>query len=224
MAAAAGVTGEQTQATLRFALSLILGGVLSFFIRGLYKRFGTTLTHREDFANLFPLFTLTTIVVIFVVRSSLALSLGVIGALSIVRFRSAIKSPEELVYLLFCVAVGVSLGAYQIELAFVTVAVITLFVVTRSITARSFLEKKLLLTVSGPDNVFVGQDGVSVLDRARDIAGGMVIQRLDRDDEQFQFRGILTLESSHDTEGLVTRLRETLPMCDLSCVDADDLF
>jgi hypothetical protein len=223
MAAAAGVTGEETRATLRFAVSLILGGIVSVFIRGLYRRFGTTLSHREEFSNLFPLFTLTTIVVIFVVRSSLALSLGVIGALSIVRFRSAIKSSEELVYLLFCVAVGISLGAYQIQLALVTFAVVTLFVVTQPLAARPFFERKLLLTVSGPDRSFIGQDGLSVLEQASDIAGGLTVQRLDRDGGHFQFRAILTVRKAEDTERLVVKLRERLPMCDLSCVDADDV-
>ncbi len=51
--------------------------------------------------------------IITIVKSSLALSLGLVGALSIVRFRSAIKEPEELAYLFLCIAIGLGLGASQ---------------------------------------------------------------------------------------------------------------
>jgi len=55
----------------------------------------------------------TTTMIITVVKSSLALSLGLVGALSIVRFRAAIKEPEELTYLFLTIAIGLGLGANQ---------------------------------------------------------------------------------------------------------------
>ena len=56
---------------------------------------------------------LTTMLVITIVKSSLALSLGLVGALSIVRFRSAIKEPEELVYLFLAISIGLGYAAGQ---------------------------------------------------------------------------------------------------------------
>ena len=52
-------------------------------------------------------------VMITIVKSSLALSLGLVGALSIVRFRTAIKEPEELSYAFLSIAIGLGLGADQ---------------------------------------------------------------------------------------------------------------
>ncbi len=57
--------------------------------------------------------SLTTVIIITVVKSSLALSLGLVGALSIVRFRAAIKEPEELMYLFLVIAIGLGFGANQ---------------------------------------------------------------------------------------------------------------
>ena len=57
--------------------------------------------------------TVITLLVISIVKSSLALSLGLVGALSIVRFRTAIKDPEELIYLFFSIAIGLGMGADQ---------------------------------------------------------------------------------------------------------------
>ena len=85
-----------TQSLVMFCICLVLGGVLAIYVRFLYRR---TSSHvgANSIAKVFPLLTLVTIAVIAVVKSSLALSLGLVGALSIVRFRAAIKDPEELV-------------------------------------------------------------------------------------------------------------------------------
>ena len=58
--------------------------------------------------------SLTTFLVITVVKSSLALSLGLVGALSVIRFRTPIKEPEELVYLFLAIGIGLGFGANQI--------------------------------------------------------------------------------------------------------------
>jgi uncharacterized membrane protein YhiD involved in acid resistance len=65
-----------------------------------------------------------------VVKSSLALSLGLVGALSIVRFRAPIKEPEELAYLFLTIGIGLGIGADQM-LPTVIVVLLILFVVVR---------------------------------------------------------------------------------------------
>jgi uncharacterized membrane protein YhiD involved in acid resistance len=82
-------------------------------------RFGTALSNRSNFGNTFVPMAMTTMIIITIVKSSLALSLGLVGALSIVRFRAAIKEPEELVYLFICVAIGLGYGANQITVTIV---------------------------------------------------------------------------------------------------------
>ena len=94
-------------------LNLLCAFVISLLIKFHYKKYSTTLTNRDDFSNLFPFITLTIVLVIYIVKSSLALSLGLVGALSIVRFRTPIKEPEELAYLFICIAAGLGYGANQ---------------------------------------------------------------------------------------------------------------
>ena len=95
-------------ATLIF--NLVLGLVLSLLISWYYVRFGQSLSNRARFAPILPILTLITLLVISIVKSSLALSLGLVGALSIVRFRTAIKDPEELIFLFFAIAIGFGNG------------------------------------------------------------------------------------------------------------------
>lgn len=96
-----------------FILNLGLSIVLSFIISRVYVHWGSSLSNRRRFAANFILISVTTTFIILVVRSSVALSLGLVGALSIVRFRAAIKEPEELAYLFFAISIGIGLGDNQ---------------------------------------------------------------------------------------------------------------
>ena len=81
-----------TALLINLAIGAIISGALSWH----FQRFGQTMSNRRSLAQVFPIIVLTTILVISIVKSSLALSLGLVGALSIVRFRTPIKEPEEL--------------------------------------------------------------------------------------------------------------------------------
>lgn len=94
-------------------INLIIGFVLSLFVKIHYKMFSSVLTNKSTIARVLPFIVLTTILIITIVKSSLALSLGLVGALSIVRFRTPIKEPEELAYLFISIAIGLGLGANQ---------------------------------------------------------------------------------------------------------------
>ena len=97
-----------------FILSLLCAAILSFLVQLFYIRYSSTLSNRKEFAKIFVVLGVTTCIVIMIVKSSLALSLGLVGALSIVRFRAAIKEPEELVYLFLIIAIGLGCGANQL--------------------------------------------------------------------------------------------------------------
>ncbi|AFY71572.1 hypothetical protein Pse7367_3332 [Thalassoporum mexicanum PCC 7367] len=108
-----GITEPAPLSLVALLLNLLLGTVLAIGLSWHYTRFGRTKSNRAELAQVFPLIVLTTILVISVVKSSLALSLGLVGALSIVRFRTPIKEPEELSYLFMAIAIGLGLGADQ---------------------------------------------------------------------------------------------------------------
>lgn len=105
-------------------ISLLIGACLSWILQIHYQRFGTSLSNRVAFSKVFTFITLTTILIISIVKSSLALSLGLVGALSIVRFRTPVKEPEELAYLFMCIAIGLGLGANQWLATFVATTII----------------------------------------------------------------------------------------------------
>jgi hypothetical protein len=113
-------------------LNLALGTVVSLLIAWYYVKFGNSLSNRMHFASIIPLLALITMLVISIVKSSLALSLGLVGALSIVRFRTAIKDPEELIFLFFAIAVGLGFGADQRIPTLVASAIILALLLVRA--------------------------------------------------------------------------------------------
>src|SRR5512144_2477795 len=117
-------------------LNLALGLGVSLIIAWYYVKYGNSLSNRTHFPAILPLLTLITLLVISIVKSSLALSLGLVGALSIVRFRTAIKDPEELIFLFFAIAVGLGLGADQRIPTLVAFAAIMAYLAARALLAR----------------------------------------------------------------------------------------
>lgn len=105
--------GDAPLSITALVVNLVIGIILSIGLRWHFKKFGSTMSNREEFSQVFPPVLLTTILIITIVKSSLALSLGLVGALSIVRFRTPIKEPEELGYLFISIAMGLGLGANQ---------------------------------------------------------------------------------------------------------------
>ena len=107
-------------------LNLILCMLLVSLISWYYKKFSQSLGGKTHIGSILPLIGLTVFLVIVVVKSSLALSLGLVGALSIVRFRTPIKEPEELGYLFLTIAVGLGFGAgYEIITIIITISILT---------------------------------------------------------------------------------------------------
>lgn len=105
------VSNFQDENLLIIVINFILCAMLAFVVRAFYIKYSTSLTGKHHIGTVLPILSLIVFLVILVVKSSLALSLGLVGALSIVRFRTPIKEPEELVYLFLSIAIGVGLGA-----------------------------------------------------------------------------------------------------------------
>lgn len=109
-----------------FLLNSVVVIVLALILAFTYRKCGNSLSNRRGFAANFILLAFTTMLIITIVKSSLALSLGLVGALSIVRFRAAIKEPEELSYLFIAIALGLGLGANQTLIVLVAFGILML--------------------------------------------------------------------------------------------------
>ena len=123
-----------------FIINLLVAALLSVIIQIFYLKYSTTLSSKFEFSKNFVILGITTTIVITIIKSSLALSLGLVGALSIVRFRAAIKEPEELVFLFLIISTGLGCGAGQIKI--ITIGI--LFSLISIFLYSKFFEKRYL--------------------------------------------------------------------------------
>jgi uncharacterized membrane protein YhiD involved in acid resistance len=203
-------------------VDLLLGALFSSVVAWYYARFGEAFTNRAKLARLLPILCLTTILVISVVKASLALSLGLVGALSIVRFRTAIKEPEELLYLFIAIAIGIGLGAGQRFPTMIAIALLlVLLISTRLVSARS-KRQNLYLSVRLPD-----REGRYTFQSVSDIvlrhADSVDMRRMDRQDDVLHVTFLIDCSDAQKLALLVDKLEDSLPEVSFSFVDQGDM-
>jgi hypothetical protein len=147
MADQLGLTQPAPLSIIALLVNLLLGAAVAFTLSWHYRHFAQTYTNRVELAQVFPLITLVTVLIISVIKSSLALSLGLVGALSIVRFRTPIKEPEELAYLFMAIAIGLGFGADQRTPTLLAAVVILGIIAARSLMTRKNENHNLYLNV-----------------------------------------------------------------------------
>jgi uncharacterized membrane protein YhiD involved in acid resistance len=171
------LSGFSPKAIPGFIFSFIVCAFLSLILAKFYVRYGNALSNRKAFSKNFIVLAITTMFIISVVKSSLALSLGLVGALSIVRFRSAIKEPEELTYLFLTIAIGLGCGAGLTVLtvvAFVGFVVVIWFV---NKNQQSVETQNLYLTISSNQPQAI--DLKNVVEILRKNCSGIKLKRTD---------------------------------------------
>lgn len=101
------------------AIALILAFAIGLFIFFVYKRTFKGVMYSASFGVSLMAMTLITTVIILAVTSNVILSLGMVGALSIVRFRTAVKEPIDIAFLFWAISAGIVLGAGLLPLAII---------------------------------------------------------------------------------------------------------
>jgi len=147
-----------------FFVAIILSLTLAYCVKLTYLKVGRALNDKEYFSDTFIPLAIVTTLVITVIKFSLALSLGLVGALSIVRFRAAIKEPEELVYLFFIIAIGLANGANQFILSIISTLIIILFLFARNYYQEKNSTKYKLNTDTNILNIVINDNKTENID------------------------------------------------------------
>ena len=95
----------------QFIIGFTLTIILSLILRTIYVRFSSSVSNKLLIANIFPLFGVSIFLIVITIKSSIVLSLGLVGALSIIRFRTAIKEAEQIVYFLILTGISIATAA-----------------------------------------------------------------------------------------------------------------
>jgi hypothetical protein len=178
-----------------FAMNLAVAAILAIILGRVYITFGKSLSNRHIFARNFLILTMTIMVIITIVKSSLALSLGLVGALSIVRFRTAIKEPEELTYAFLAIAIGLGLGADQLILTCVAFTFIVAIIIIRDKVKKAPVTEFGNLRISGRT---ADIDIEKVTEILKNNSIGVALKRLDEAENNVEVIYSVAFESYED--------------------------
>ena len=114
--------------TGKIAATLIVTALLALYIFAIYRLVTRKVFYSKNFNISLAVMSLITAAIILAMQSNLVISLGMVGALSIVRFRTAIKDPMDLAFLFWSISIGIICGAGLYEIALVTSVGVTVFI------------------------------------------------------------------------------------------------
>jgi hypothetical protein len=201
----------------KLVLSLGIAALLGVILGQVYIHFGHSLSNRRLFARNFLVLVVTTTLIISIVRSSMALSLGLVGALSIVRFRAAIKEPEELAFLFLAISAGLGLGAGQALVTIVALAVILGLIVVRGLFRQGPDQPNLYLTVTSPAASRLGAE--RILQILTGVGATAALKRFDQTSESLEAAFQVDFKQVAHLEQFTNQLRELSPEVKVSCLD-----
>ena len=197
---------------LSFVANLILAGILAFGLSRIYLSYGDSLSNRRLFSRNFLMITMTTMLIISIVKSSLALSLGLVGALSIVRFRAAIKEPEELTYLFLAIGIGLGFGADQGVVTIVAfVVIVGVLMIRKRFMHKSEDSQNLHLTVYSHNPKRAELEGI--LETLKEHCSAVELRRFDETKEALEATFLVEFRDFpqlNETKNALKRLNDSV--------------
>jgi uncharacterized membrane protein YhiD involved in acid resistance len=205
-------------------INLFIGFILALLIKFHYKKYGSTLSNRNEFSNVFIFVLLTTVLVISIVKSSLALSLGLVGALSIVRFRTPIKEPEELAYLFISIAAGLGLGANQ---TIPTIVSIIFILVSMTILKLRKVEKEKNMYITINYEITSEKEKVKILGQINKIISNELnsfdLRRVDTSQNSIELNYLVNLKNIKSLEKIIEKLQKDYPKISINYLDQNQV-
>ncbi|MFT6338580.1 MAG: putative membrane protein YhiD involved in acid resistance [Halioglobus sp.] len=155
--------------------------------------------------------------IITIVKSSIALSLGLVGALSIVRFRAAIKEPEELIYLFLVIAIGLGMGADQAAITIVAfVLIMSILIIKSKMSGKSGHMRRNQMQLAITSDPIDVESINTVLSESIKIVD---LKRMSQNKEKMYLSYALEAESFDSLVSVKDQLLALSPSMEISFVD-----
>jgi len=133
--------------TIQIVMTLGITFLIALYIYFIYRLVSRTALYDKGFHISMAIISVITAGIIVAMQSSIVISLGMVGALSIVRFRTAIKNPMDLLFLFWSIGTGIICGAGLFEIAFVVALMVTIGILVLEFMPE--LKKPYLLIING---------------------------------------------------------------------------
>lgn len=207
-----------------FVTSMIGAWILCYIVSLHYEKYFPHISRSQSMGKTIFTIGIITFLIISVVKSSLALSLGLVGALSIIRFRTPIKEPFELSYLFMAIGVGLGFGAQQ----FLPTTIVILFsllmlsIFTKKITKFNSNTYFFYITIAKGIKTDVIENNISKL--SQNINSDISLKRLDQGPKSIQITLNVKIDSKKELLEVNSKLKKIFSPVSISVVDNQKLM
>ena len=209
---------------VQFVIMLAVSLGLSLLVAWHYERYFPFVSRSQGMSKTLVSIALITTLVITVVKSSLALSLGLVGALSIVRFRTPIKEPFELAYIFGVIAIGLGTGAGQVFITLISIA--TLLIVLTFFSKKRRISNESVFFVYLTSKITSGSEKKSmekIEELGQKLQIDLDVRRLDCSDDEERINLAVRIQSNEELNELKLGLEEYFSNANFSIVDGQRL-
>ena len=204
------------------AINLIIAAILGWVLEFVFIRYSNTINNKTVFSKNFVIIATTTAFIISIVKSSLALSLGLVGALSIIRFRTAIKEPEEISYLFICIGIGLGLGAnYKLITIMATIIIILLIIIKEKfLTKKEVANEALYLTLN-----FKGKLDINhILEICTKHCSSVYLRDFDLLLENTQLGLVVNFDNPNKINDVVKNIKDVNDQIEINLINKHDII
>ena len=209
---------------VNYLINIVLCAILLYILSRVYVKFGRSLSNRYQLSKVLIIVGITTFIIISIVKSSLALSLGLVGALSIIRFRTAIKEPEELGYFFMAIAIGLGFGANQLLPTVIGAIVLFLIIFlagrgsTKSMSSQNLLVSKSAM--QGDDRSTIQKNIMAIL--AHNSSRTELI-RMNFNEDQLDFNFLVVLKDMNSINDITNNLTKLDSKMSITFIDSQNM-
>jgi uncharacterized membrane protein YhiD involved in acid resistance len=209
---------------VNYLINIVLCAILLYILSRVYVKFGRSLSNRYQLSKVLIIVGVTTFIIISIVKSSLALSLGLVGALSIIRFRTAIKEPEELGYFFMAIAIGLGFGANQLLPTMIGAIVLFLIIFlagrgsTKSMSSQNLLVSKSAM--QGDDRSTIQKNIMDIL--AHNSSRTELI-RMNLNEDQLDYNFLVVLKDVNSINNITNNLTKLDGKMSITFIDSQNM-
>ena len=207
-----------------FMFSMVGVWAMSFILGAHYNKYFPHISRSQSMGQTILVIALITFLIISIIKSSLALSLGLVGALSIIRFGTPIKEPFELSYLFMAISIGLGFGANQ-WMPTVAAILFTLIVLTFYVARTSrFQENSYFIYITLERELDNAELRASIKAVANKLDFDIDLRRLDKSSQSTQITLNTRVQSDDDLMTLNETLDDVFGISNISIVDNQKLM
>lgn len=207
-----------------FTLTMIGAWLLGYIVALHYEKYFPHVSRSQSMGKTIFTISVITFLIISVVKSSLALSLGLVGALSIIRFRTPIKEPFELSYLFMAIAIGLGFGAQQLMPTTIVIVFSLLVLTALSKRSKKFYDHSYFIYIALSGEVTAADIEKDLVNLSESVSFDINLKRIDQSVNSTQITLNTRLKSKEELLDLNKQLALIFSAESISIVDGQKLM